>query len=166
MLSLKFALELVFMATLGALAVMGLSRAFYPGRLTRGWAVLFGAAWGVSVACLTLTAGSGLGMRLNLVPFRVDGPGTVLDSTLNVAMFIPLGLVFALRGSHFRTALLGALACTLFIEVTQYISDVGRTADINDVITNVTGGCFGWALGRCIQTLTSRHRLKAAVSHP
>jgi VanZ family protein len=159
---LEFTINLLFATVLGALALLGLGRALDPRRLGRGWAVFFVVVWAASVAFMTLRPGSGLGMRLNLVPLRVDGPGTVVDVVLNVGVFVPLGIVLALRHVRFRSTLLIALGSTLFIEVTQYLSNVGRTADVNDLITNTTGACVGWALACSVQLLADRFRLRAA----
>jgi glycopeptide antibiotics resistance protein len=43
-----------------------------------------------------------------------------------------------------------ALAVSLAIEVTQYATDLGRTADVNDLLTNVLGAAIGWALARAL----------------
>ena len=78
-----------------------------------------------------------------------------------------LQLCFAAILAAARLRLLGALllglGVSLFIEVAQYLGNVGRTADINDLITNTLGTVLGCALalaiGRLARGAGPRHPL-------
>lgn len=161
-----FALNLAFAAVLAVTSIAGLALALVPRRSAvapgsgsrRGpvpavvvsAAVLLMIVWGLAVAYMTLRTGTGLGVRLNLLPLLFDGRGSAVDAVLNVFVFVPLGLLAAAAGIRFRTLLPGALAVTLSIEIAQYAMDAGRTADVNDLITNTTGACLGWAIGALV----------------
>ncbi len=138
------ALNLLFAAVLGAVALTGLVL-LATRRRSVGPAIALAVVWAVSVAFMTLRPGSGLGMRLNLVPLAFDGRGSAIDAVLNVGVFVPLGIVLVLAGARLGTAVVVGLLATASIEVAQYLLDVGRTADINDIITNTTGALLGWA---------------------
>ncbi|MCS5734420.1 VanZ family protein [Herbiconiux daphne] len=163
---LTLALNAAFAALLAALALVGVICAFEPSPAHRGRIAALALIWLAAVLFMTLRPGTGLGVRLYLTPLVVDGPGSAVDAVLNVFVFVPLGLLLALAAVRFRTVLLGALALSLIIEVTQYVSDVGRTADINDIITNVTGACFGWALATAIHLLARRAAARRGLREP
>ncbi|WP_440709486.1 VanZ family protein [Herbiconiux sp. YIM B11900] len=157
MVSLTLLLNLLFAGVLGTLAVVGVVRAASDARPARARAVVpLVVLWAVSVLFMTLRPGTGLGVRLNLVPLIVDGPASAVDAVLNVAVFVPLGLLLALTGTRLRSVFALALALTLFIEITQYLTDLGRTADINDVITNTVGACLGWAVASGLRRIAAR----------
>ncbi|WP_382307966.1 VanZ family protein [Herbiconiux sp. UC225_62] len=149
-------LSLFFAGALAVLTVVALVRSAGPSPLPARWAVPLVGVWAASVAVMTLRPGSGLGMRLNLVPILFDGPASAVDAALNVAVFVPFGLLLAAAAVRFRTTFLAALAITLTIEVSQYVADAGRTADINDVLTNVAGACLGWGIARGIRAVSAR----------
>jgi VanZ family protein len=114
------------------------------------------AAWLASVLFMTLRPGSGSGRLLNLVPMRFEGPASVVDAVLNVGVFVPLGLLLAAAAIRLPATILSGLLLTLGIETGQYLSQVGRTADINDVLTNTTGTILGWALGAAVVQINRR----------
>ena len=66
---------------------------------------------------------------------------------MNIVMFIPYGLLlpiaFRLLRDWWKTGL-AVLATTVTIETIQYF--IGRSADIDDVIMNLTGGLLGYGL--------------------
>ncbi|MET0434616.1 MAG: VanZ family protein [Cellulomonas sp.] len=84
-----------------------------------------------------------------LVPFAGY---EVADALMNVAVFVPLGILLALvleRSSWWRPV--AAAACvSLVIEVVQLLSTHllgnGHVADVNDLVWNVVGGAVGVAL--------------------
>ncbi|MFD2417910.1 VanZ family protein [Amycolatopsis pigmentata] len=88
-------------------------------------------------------------------------------ATLNVALFVPLGIFARLlwkRGAV-GTGLLG-FACSLLIETTQLSANWGtapfqyRTFDVDDLIDNTTGALLGWVVGAVVLALwTSRVRM-------
>jgi glycopeptide antibiotics resistance protein len=162
----ELALNAAFAALLAGLTLLGVIRAFEPAAAHRGRLAALVVVWLASVLFMTLRPGSGLGMRVNLTPLLIDGRGSAIDAVLNVFVFVPLGLLLALAAARFRTAVLSALAISLTIEVTQYLTDLGRTADVNDLITNVSGACLGWAIAFSIQTLARRAATRRAIPIP
>lgn len=69
-----------------------------------------------------------------------------VNSVLNVALFVPLGVGLALCGVPAKRAILGMCALSLLIETAQLLVIPGRYATIGDVITNSVGGAFGYAI--------------------
>lgn len=84
-----------------------------------------------------------------LVPF-VDYE--VEDALINVAVFVPLGVLIALLVARprWRTVLAISAGASLAIELLQLAAQRffggGHIADINDFIFNVTGAALGYAL--------------------
>lgn len=84
-----------------------------------------------------------------LVPF-VDYE--VEDALINVAVFVPLGVLIALLVTRprWRTVLVIAAGASLAIELLQLAAQRfaggGHIADINDFIFNVTGAALGYVL--------------------
>ncbi|MEV4736253.1 MULTISPECIES: VanZ family protein [unclassified Microbacterium] len=108
---------------------------------------------------------------ISIVPFQdlVDDP---IGLTLNVALFVPLGVFAPLllrTSSWLRTALVG-LVVSGTIEVVQFIGDItispGRVADIDDLITNVLGTVVGYILLRVAMLVPSLRRLADLVAWP
>lgn len=133
----------IFAVLLMSLTIFGLIRATSTPTPPRWIGIALGA-WLVAVVFMTLRPGSGLGVRLNLVPIVVDGPGSAFDAILNTFVFVPVGILLAVIGWRFLWALAAALGVSLAIEITQYLTDLGRTADVNDLITNTLGAAIGW----------------------
>jgi glycopeptide antibiotics resistance protein len=162
------ALNLLFAMVLGTLTLVAVVRAIVPTSVTRTPIVLLTLIWGAAVAFMTLRPGTGLGVRLNLVPLQFDGTGSEIDAVLNTFVFLPLGLLMVLAGARLRTVAVVALASTLAIEVTQYATDLGRTADINDVITNTAGALLGavvmLGLRRAVLALSDPRPARAATA--
>jgi glycopeptide antibiotics resistance protein len=155
-----FSYELVYAALLAVAGVAGVVFAVRRHRGSRGDRVaiaVFLAAWLAGLLFMTLRPSSGRGSLLNLVPLRFEGPGAVVDAVLNVGVFVPLGLLLAAATVRFPVALLIGLLLSAAIEVSQYLVKVGRTSDVNDLITNTTGTVLGWAVGAAI--LHVRHRV-------
>ena len=81
--------------------------------------------------------------RLALVPFvdMIKGP---VDTTLNVLLFLPLGVFLPILYAEFdgiRQIALCAFALSLAIELTQMFG-LGIT-DVNDLMTTTAGACLG-----------------------
>ena len=88
--------------------------------------------------------------RLALVPFvdMIKGP---VDTTLNVLLFLPLGVFLPILYAEFdgiRQIALCAFALSLAIELTQMFG-LGIT-DVNDLMTNTAGACLGLFLYRAV----------------
>jgi len=105
---------------------------------------------------------------INLVPARTmigiirDFPGLVTWQLLgNVVMFVPLGILLPLlskrRRRFFLTAAAG-LSISLGIELVQLMMLLTlisrRSVDVDDIILNVTGACFGYLAWRGGQALS------------
>ena len=92
--------------------------------------------------------------KLNLLPlswlfepYAMGVPRMLEQLALNVVMFMPLGLLLAVAFPSLRRFCRTAAAClaiTLAIETLQYFA--GRSADIDDVLLNLSGGMLGYAL--------------------
>jgi len=129
--------------------------------------VLF--AWLVGGLVLTLQAAHPLPGQVvddNLIPFRtiaiyidrIGSPFWQRQIAGNLGLLLPVGLlgplVFPTLGRWWRV-LLVALAISVAIETTQlWIPD--RSADIDDVIVNVTGAMVGYLLFRMVGARWSR----------
>jgi glycopeptide antibiotics resistance protein len=64
----------------------------------------------------------------------------------NIALFIPLGVAVAWRGTRFLRMAGFAVAISVLAEVVQYASNHGRVAQTGDVITNLAGAVIGWCI--------------------
>lgn len=75
-----------------------------------------------------------------------------IDFVLNIALFIPLGLVLRLARVPRFQMLLGITATTFVIEVLQLVVP-GRITSIDDLISNTIGGILGYALAGHLRTI-------------
>lgn len=84
--------------------------------------------------------------NISWTPFigMMTGP---IDTILNVILFVPLGFFLPLlykKYNHMKTVALTGFLFSLSVEIVQMF-DWG-SSDINDLITNTVGACFGyWA---------------------
>lgn len=144
----------LFAGLLVALTVVGLVRAARASTVrspaSPRWVSIAVLAWLAALVFMTVRPGNGRGVRLNLTPFVVDGPGSAFDAILNVAVFVPPGILLATVGWKLLAVLAAALATSLSVEVAQYATDWGRTADVNDLVTNVVGAGIGWGVALAI----------------
>ena len=92
-------------------------------------------------------------LNLTLIPF-LDMFAAPKATLLNVALFLPLGILLPLLWNRFRTmkdtALFG-LGLSLTIELLQIL--VGRATDINDLITNTLGAFLGVVLWKLMPSI-------------
>ncbi|MDR2895278.1 MAG: VanZ family protein [Propionibacteriaceae bacterium] len=86
---------------------------------------------------------------------------TVLQVVLNIALFVPLGLIMRhLWEAGIVKATLTGLCLSVLIEATQFTGDWWlapcpyRVADVNDLIANTAGAVFGWLLAGLIPDFT------------
>ena len=96
--------------------------------------------------------------HLNLHPFiwvtecYTAGPRVMAAQLLlNIAMFLPYGLMLPIAAHKLRTCSATAgvvLLTTVGIETVQYF--IGRSADIDDVIMNFLGGLLGYLCFRLL----------------
>jgi hypothetical protein len=83
----------------------------------------------------------------------VCGELGVVDVTLNLLLFLPLGIGLALLGlSPLRAVVLVGLT-TLTVEILQLALIAGRDASLSDLLTNSAGGVLGFWLGPRLRTL-------------
>lgn len=85
-------------------------------------------------------------LNLTLIPF-LDMIAAPRATVLNVALFLPLGILLPLVWKHFQTmknTVLFGLGLSVGIELLQIL--VGRATDINDLITNTLGAFLGFVL--------------------
>ena len=148
----------LFLVLLLGLAIFGIVRAAMPVPAPRALIIAALSTWTVATIFMTVRPGTGLGVRLNLVPFVVDGPGSAFDAFRNFFVFVPLGLLLAVIGWRLLAVLGVAVVLSLAIEVTQYFTNWGRTADVNDLITNVAGAALGWFVAWLIRRIAVRRR--------
>ena len=128
---------------------------------------------GALVFCLYLSgvlAVTGIGRpfrfapTFNFLPFvdMIKGP---IDTTLNVLLFLPLGVFLPLLYRTFeraRSVTLAAFGLYMTIELIQMFG-LGIT-DINDLMTNTAGACLGFCLSRKLrrrQTEGQKKKLQA-----
>ena len=155
-----------FLLLLAILAVFGCVRAAMPGRTARSGIVIAVVVWFATTVFMTIRPGTGLGVRLNLIPFVVDGPGSAFDAFRNLFVFVPLGILLAVIGWRLLAVLGAALALSLSIEIFQYLTNWGRTADVNDLITNVAGVALGWFIAWLIRRAVSRRPARPVSRTP
>ena len=134
----------------GAVAVFARWRAWPVERAARVWLLLTSLT---SIALFTQhNPYGGTGRVVDLNPFgdlkvAAHTSGRFRDIVIaNVALFVPLGIALAWRGTRFvRTFGIG-FAVSLLAEVAQYAGNHGRVAQSTDVITNVVGALIGWCV--------------------
>jgi VanZ family protein len=94
----------------------------------------------------------GTGRVLELNPFgdlkvAAHTTGRYRDIVVaNIALFIPLGVALAWRGTRFLRTFGLAFVLSVAAEALQYVSNHGRIAQSTDVITNVAGALIGWCV--------------------
>lgn len=98
-----------------------------------------------AIAILTLVPQRGE-KHLELVPFAetaraLHHPFDLASAVANVAIFVPVGALLALRTGRAR-AVLAAAAFSATIEVLQ-LAVPGRTTSVDDLIWNTTGAALG-----------------------
>lgn len=106
---------------------------------------------------------------LQLVPVVTADP---IGIVLNVALFVPLGLLLPLvaRVRSAGRVLVVALLVSLAIEVVQFgaVTTVtsGRTADVDDLIANAVGALVGFGAFRLVTLVPGVARLADAATWP
>lgn len=114
------------------------------------------AGWFLLLACVALILGVTLGQSRtglhssNLRPGHsiwlelhdVDARIGLINVVGNIALFVPLGfLLVATLGDGVRRAMIGGALLSATIECLQY--QIGRAADIDDVLLNSAGALAG-----------------------
>ena len=105
------------------------------------------------------------GRSVNLIPFRQvilqQGRLDVPEVTMNIIIFIPLGVYTGILYRHWRFAakLFFFFALSLLLEAVQYIFRIGAF-DATDVVANTMGGISGLLLCMIIERIV-RPRTRA-----
>ncbi len=135
----------------------------------------------VVIAVLGLRPGLGLPggfEQWNLVPFRDlaraldDRPWGIQPAVVgllgNLLLFLPFGLVFALRFRRpgWRAMLVLTLAIAIGVELWQALTATGRSTDVTDVIMNTAGGMLGFAIGRAVPRRGARIEAASGAPRP
>lgn len=170
-------------AILGMAAVIGAASLLLAAWRARsgGWssalsttvadAVLLVALGGIAV----LTLGDPMGPqpdRINLIPFRdqwwalqglVDPNLATATLVANVVLFVPLGAALAARFPAASTWSLVLLAAgvSLAVEAAQALLDIGRLADVTDLLTNTAGAAIGVVMWDAVSTDDSQNERSA-----
>lgn len=91
--------------------------------------------------------------NLNLIPFR----GMIRDlrnCLLNVALFVPLGILLPCLWKRFRSGkatVLEGFRISLFIELSQMITS--RATDVNDLMANTLGALLGFFIAKLLMKI-------------
>lgn len=86
-----------------------------------------------------------------------------IDFVLNIALFVPLGIVFRLARVPLFPAILGVLATSFVIEVFQLLIPQ-RITSIDDLISNSLGGTLGFFLGGHMRAILAPRPRQAAAA--
>ncbi|WP_256331921.1 VanZ family protein [Streptomyces sp. 2314.4] len=132
------------------LIAVGATLADRPRRIAHRVVLALGWLWVACVIGFTFGTRSGGGQAVNLTLLDMANPADLIDFLLNMAMFAPGGILLAVLRTGVWPA--GALAFlgSLAIEVTQYLTASGRTADINDLLSNTLGCTAGYACAAAV----------------
>lgn len=153
-----------------ASALVGLVVARRVGRYFRtspsiGWGLVVGFGLVVAATLTPLRAGLDLGTtgigtcdlsRIGIAPLRELF--RLSDTSLNVLLFIPLGIAIGLVPASRRRNVLAAIAVVspLVIESAQLVLPVlGRGCQSADVFDNLSGLVLGWLIGAGARVLGS-----------
>lgn len=97
------------------------------------------------VAALTLFPAPGESARAAATPLLcvICGDHGGVDVTLNILLFLPLGLGLGLAGLSWRRVVALAALATCCIELLQMKVIIGRDASLGDILANTLGGGLG-----------------------
>lgn len=90
-----------------------------------------------------------------------------LNVILNIAFFIPLGILLPLLARVFKKwyfMLLAGLGTTLIIEIAQLVASRGLF-DVDDIFTNTLGAMLGWSIIMIITTIAERKWKKRSFTY-
>lgn len=118
----------------------------------------------LGVLLITLTARPyGSDGRTDLIPFHplwnaltgeIDATRVMATFGANILLFVPIGILLPLRWPRLdRPGIVTLITACLSaaIEVTQFLMNTGRVAQLDDVIFNTLGGVIGWAIVRAVR---------------
>lgn len=101
---------------------------------------------------------------LNIKPFNWIGTVDsfqqfIVEKVPNILLFIPLGLFLPIVFKNKRKlnkTLLISFGVTFSIEFTQYF--IGRSSDIDDIITNLLGATIGYGLFKMVNQILQKKK--------
>ncbi|BEE00420.1 hypothetical protein VAWG001_20340 [Aeromonas dhakensis] len=102
------------------------------------------ALWGFIVILLTFITPPGGGSNVNLSLLDVSNKADMIDAFLNSMMFFPCGMLMSMVNVKISSAIIIGALLSLLIEVMQYVLNIGRTSDLNDIIFNTLGSAIGF----------------------
>ncbi|MEY2425638.1 MAG: hypothetical protein QOI61_1210 [Actinomycetota bacterium] len=147
--TLQVAIVVAILIACGVALVAG-ARGWAFERALRNWLLL------TSLATIWLFTQhnpyGGSGRVVDLNPFgdlqvAANTTGRYRDIVIaNVALFVPLGIALAWRGTRFLRSVAFAAAVSITAEVLQYVVAHGRVSQTGDVVVNVAGAVIGWGL--------------------
>jgi hypothetical protein len=123
-------------------------------RLTPARLVLLGLAL-AAIAAATLTPIPSQAESTALTPWYclLCGQEGAVDVILNVALFVPFGIMLGLLGARaWRAGLVGG-TLSIAIELLQATVVTGRDPSLSDVLTNTTGAILGALIGAMLPML-------------
>lgn len=118
-------------------------------------------AWLAVLLAGTLSGGrSDDALPFDLNPFTMNDPLRVVAAEwlLNVALFVPLGILFPLllqRRRVVTTVAVGAVL-SLLVELTQFTFQLNRDPSVTDIICNTVGAFLGTLIGAVLRRRTRR----------
>ncbi|MGB8941134.1 MAG: VanZ family protein [Streptomyces sp.] len=159
---MSFDIALV-VGVLGSLLIAVITWALgLPRRASQRGVAILGWLWAAGVVGLTFGTGSGGGKAVNVALLDLGNSADRVDFLLNTVMFVPGGILLSVLRARLRSAILFGLLASLVIESAQYVTESGRTADINDLLSNTIGCAFGYLCARAIaETVAHRNRRTA-----
>lgn len=101
--------------------------------------------WTTPLLWMTMLPNSGAGIvpgKVSLVPFRDLVTMSVPQIVGNLAIFAALGFFAPIRFAELaslRRILLLAAACSITVEVLQYVLELDRVSSVDDVLLNTVG---------------------------
>lgn len=81
--------------------------------------------------------------------YGVDYPADLLEVLLNIALFLPIGLLLGGMGRNFKTVFLSGVILSCVIEVSQFVFYRGL-CETDDVIHNTLGCIIGYLVYLCL----------------
>ncbi|PCG87076.1 hypothetical protein CIB93_05960 [Streptomyces sp. WZ.A104] len=159
---MSFEIALV-VGALGSLLIAVITWALgLPRRASQRRVAALGWLWAAGVVGLTFGTGPGGGKAINLALLDLGNSADRVDFLLNTVMFFPGGILLSILRARLRSVILFGLLASLAIETAQYMTGSGRTADINDLLSNTIGCAFGYLCARMVaETVAHRSRRTA-----
>lgn len=131
--------------------------------------------YGAVVCSVTLLRGAGGFPELNVHLFRAWREAwnqfslqTWLNVVLNIALFVPLGILLPLLAHPFRrwyVTIPVGFAASLALETGQYLTG-GGLSDVDDLFTNTLGCCLGYCLVMLLGAVVGKGPHKLGYATP